>query len=132
MNSPDTTRENTQMKRSIREKLLFGDPLHFSGNEPEKERLIKAEWLAEAARKPAKIDVRRAVIRGTLDLQYVTFEKTSATFTLLAVQAGKKLPSSAASPPTAGPHQNASAGTWNRSKNPMGNAIPPILQLIMP
>ena len=66
------------MNRAIHRKLLSGQPLLFAGDEPEKERLIKAEWLAEAARKPAKIDVHKAVIRGALDLQYVTFKEEVA------------------------------------------------------
>ena len=59
-----------------------------------------------------------------------TFEKTSATRTFRADQAGKKLPANEAAPPMAGPHQSAAMGTKNRSKNPIGNVIPPMPQLI--
>jgi hypothetical protein len=63
------------MNRAIHKKLLSGKRLHFGGDEPEEERLIKAEWLGEAVRKGVRIDVRKAIIRGVLDLQYVTVEE---------------------------------------------------------
>lgn len=70
MGSSDAPRCNA----ALREKLLSGEPLHFKGDEPEQERTILAEWLEKAARKPVRIDVRNAIIRGSLNLKYTIFE----------------------------------------------------------
>ena len=73
-----------------------------------------------------------AAIARECEDHYATFENTSATLTLRADQAGKKLPNSAASPPMAGPHHSAAGGIMKRAKNPMGKEMPPMPQLITP
>ncbi len=59
----------------LREKLLSGEPLHFSADTPEEARTILGEWLEGAARRSVKIDVRNAVILGAINLEYIVFEE---------------------------------------------------------
>ena len=54
----------------IRDRLLKGEPLSFSADQPEEERQIPADSIAEAARAAKRVEVENAVVTGPLDLSY--------------------------------------------------------------
>lgn len=58
---------------SVRERLLLGEPVHFLEEETEGDRTVLSSWLEVAARKPVRIDLANAIIRGPLSLKYVEF-----------------------------------------------------------
>ena len=55
---------------NLRNRLLAGESLNFTGAQPEPQRTVPASWLAEAARKGVVVNVSRAVITGPLDLRH--------------------------------------------------------------
>ncbi|KAF0181420.1 MAG: hypothetical protein FD161_93 [Limisphaerales bacterium] len=54
----------------LRGKLLAGEAIVFTANQPEVERTVSSTWLAEAARKGTAVNVTRAVIIEPLDLRH--------------------------------------------------------------
>ncbi len=55
---------------NLRSKILAGEAISFTSNQPEGERTVPAGWLAEAARKGAAVNLSRAVITEPLDLRH--------------------------------------------------------------
>jgi uncharacterized protein YjbI with pentapeptide repeats len=63
------------MGTPVRDQLLSGTAVQFQPDEPEPARTIEAAWIREAVVAPVRVDVRNAVITGTLDLKYVTLHE---------------------------------------------------------
>ncbi len=56
------------------QKLLRGEFVYFSNQLPAEKRLLRAEWLREAADKQVPIHILEAVIRGNVDWSYARFD----------------------------------------------------------
>ncbi len=56
--------------RDIKERLLKSVPVHFVGEQEDRKRTIKAEWITNALKKKygvEEIDIKNAIITGDLD-----------------------------------------------------------------
>lgn len=55
---------------NLRSKILAGEAIVFTANQPEAERTVPAGWLAEAARKGVAVNLSRAVVTDPLELRH--------------------------------------------------------------
>jgi hypothetical protein len=66
-------------------RLIAGQPVWFGRTDPAAERTIPVEWIEEAVRKNARVNVANAIIRRPLQLRYMRFTEE---FSLLRFNQG--------------------------------------------
>ena len=60
------------LNESVRERLLHGMPVYFEAGRSESERQVESEWIERAATSGLSIDLRYAVVNGTIQLKHAT------------------------------------------------------------
>lgn len=61
--------------RSIPDRLLAGETIHFDRTLPPEDRTVEASWIAAAVASPVPVNVLGAVIHGPLSFKYSVFSK---------------------------------------------------------
>lgn len=68
-----------------RNTLLAGKPLHFPAVTPARNRIVRAEWVEEAVRQGVDVEIKNAIIVGSIDLEYeVVGKKLAITDSLVS------------------------------------------------